>query len=98
MPFRRRSSWLALLLSTFMVLAASAQSLHEQLAHDGVNQHCEYCLQAVDPDGVIPPLIIAIPALLVDIAPQLLIPFLAPRRSVVSVLPRAPPATPVLPS
>lgn len=96
MPFRHRSPWLALLLSTFMVLAASAQSLHEQLVHDGVNQQCEYCLQSVDPDGVIPPLLIAIPALLVDIAPQVLLPFLAPRRPLARSQARAPPASPFL--
>ena len=60
MPFRRHTSLLAMLLCTLMVLAASMQTLHEQLAHDGIATHCEYCLQALDASGVIPPLLIVI--------------------------------------
>lgn len=91
MPFRRHTSLLAMLLCTLMVLAASMQTLHEQLAHDGIATHCEYCLQALDASGVIPPLLIALPALVLDLSPQLLLAFAAPQRLTVMLQARAPP-------
>ena len=91
MPFRHRSSMLALVLSAIMVLAASAQSMHEQLADHGLLEQCEYCLQALDPSGVIPPLLVALPALMLDLAPQTLLALLAPRRIHSSAQARAPP-------
>lgn len=91
MPLRRRTSWLALLFSTLLVLLASAQSLHEQLAHQHLTEQCEYCLQAVDPNSLLPPLLIALPALIIDLAPSVLLTFAAPRRVTAGVGARAPP-------
>ena len=91
MPFRRHTSLLAIVFSVLMVLVASMQTLHEQLAHDGMMTHCEYCLQALDPSGVIPPLLIALPALVLDLSPQLLLAFVAPRRIKAGAPARAPP-------
>ena len=93
MPFRRRSSWLALLFSTLLVLLASAQSLHEQLAHQYLadHEHCEYCLLSLDPDGLIPPLLIVLPAMMLDLAPAVLVSFIAPRRLLSGAGARDPP-------
>ncbi|MFC3679162.1 hypothetical protein [Bacterioplanoides pacificum] len=91
MPFRRRSSWLALLLCTLMVLVASGQSVHEQLAGHAFSEQCDYCLQALDPSALVPPLLIALPAVLLDLAPQVLLLVFVPRRLLLTGSPRAPP-------
>jgi len=75
----RHSSFVVLLLCTLIVLVASARSVHEQLLADGDTGACEYCPQESD---LIPPLLVALPAMMLDMAPQILMGFIAPRHLV----------------
>ena len=87
MSSRRSTSWLALLLSTLLVLFASAQSVHEQLAPQ---QPCEDCITAFNPDDLLPPLLIALPALIIDLSPSVLLTFAVPRHLAAGLSDREP--------
>ena len=89
-----RSTLFALLLGLLVVLLAAGQSLHEQLAdHDSLHS-CELCVNAPDTRSMLPPLALLLPALILDLSPQILLPaWLAPLPASAPRA-RAPPSVP----
>lgn len=75
-----RSKQLPLLLSVVLLAAGAMQSLHDQLDHDAVSStvHCEYCLLSQGADLALVPVVISVPADLIDHAPELFLALIFP--------------------
>lgn len=75
-----RSKQLPLLLSVLLLAAGGLQSLHDQIDHDalGSTAHCEYCLLSQGIDLAVVPVVISVPAELIDHAPELLLALVFP--------------------
>ncbi|MCD8520941.1 MAG: hypothetical protein LRY66_01200 [Saccharospirillaceae bacterium] len=74
---RRRPSFTLLLLSLALIALGSVHSLAERLSNGGEGQ-CPLCELAAGPSHWLPPLTVTLPGLLLDLAPQTLMPFLLP--------------------
>lgn len=74
---RRRPSFTLLLLCLALIVLGSVHSLAERLGNGGEG-HCQLCELAYSPPRWLPPLTVTLPGLLLDLAPQTLMPFLLP--------------------
>lgn len=74
---RRRPSFTLLLLCLALIVLGSVQSLAERLGKGGEGQ-CQLCELTYSPPRWLPPLTVTLPGLLLDLAPQTLMPFLLP--------------------
>jgi hypothetical protein len=79
------------MLCMLVIVMASMQTLHEQLAGHAIGVHCELCSTSADAGGLIP-LAISLPTLILDHTPEPLAPLL-PTYGEVRVIPqnRGPP-------
>ena len=73
----RRPSFTLLLLCLALIVLGSVDSLTERLSNGGQGQ-CQQCELADSPPRWLPPLPVTLPGLLLDLAPQTLMPFLLP--------------------
>ena len=69
---RKKKSDLALFVGVLVIIIASFQSMAEQLSWSDNPQGCGHCQHALGENGVIPPLVVALSSLLLDVNPQAL--------------------------
>ena len=90
MSRHRQSSLLALILCMLVIMMASSKSLHEQLPGHDSDEMCEYCLKSTD-NTWLPPLLVILPAIWLDHAPETILPAILPAALWGSMLPKVPP-------